>query len=159
MPLLSRRPTLLKKPILAVLMVALVATVALADLTPWKDYELSEAVWSVSTIKVDSNMGEAYLEGIKRTWVASNEVSKKLGQIEDYKIYLSDLPDSGQFNMMLVVKFKSTGELGPNKARYDAFMKEWGEARDKETTDFAQKNYPAMREITGQYLMREVTLK
>jgi hypothetical protein len=159
MPLLSRRPTLLKKPILAVLMVALVATVALADLKPWKDYELSEAVWSVSTIKVDSNMGEAYLEGIKRTWVASNEVSKKLGQIEDYKIYLSDLPDSGQFNMMLVVKFKSTGELGPNKARYDAFMKEWGEARDKETTDFAQKNYPAMREITGQYLMREVTLK
>jgi hypothetical protein len=150
---------LLKKSTLAVLMVALVATVALADLTPWKDYELSEAVWSVSTIKVDSNMGPAYLEGIKRTCVASNEVAKKLGQIEDYKIYLSDLPDSGQFNMMLVVKFKNTGDLGPSKARYDAFMKEWGEARNKETTEFAQKNYPAMREITGQYLMREVTLK
>jgi hypothetical protein len=38
-------------------------------------------------------------------------------------------------------------------------MEEWGEARDKETTEFAQKNYPAMRKITGQYLMREVTLK
>jgi len=150
---------LFKKSTLAVLMVALVATVALADLTPWKDYELSEAVWSVSTIKVDSNMGPAYLEGIKRTWVASNQVSKQLGQIEDYKIYLSDLPDSGQFNMMLVVKFKNTSDLGPSKARYDAFMKEWGEARNKETTEFAQKNYPAMREITGQYLMREVTLK
>jgi len=37
--------------------------------------------------------------------------------------------------------------------------KEWGEARNKETTEFAQKNYPAMREITGQYLMREVTMK
>jgi hypothetical protein len=150
---------LLKKSALAVLMVALVATVALADLTPWKDYELSEAVWSVSTIKVDSNMGPAYLEGIKRTWAASQEVSKKLGQIEDYRIYLSDLPDSGQFNMMLVVKFKNTGDLGPSKARYDAFMKEWGEARNKETTEFAQKNYPGMRQITGQYLMREVTLK
>lgn len=150
---------MLKKSTLAVLMVALMATAALADLTPWKDYELSEAVWSVSTIKVDSNMGDAYLEGIKGTWVASNEVAKKLGQIEDYKIYLSDLPDSGQFNMLLVVKFKNTSDLGPSKARYDAFMKEWGEARNKETTAFAQKNYPAMREITGQYFLREVTLK
>jgi hypothetical protein len=149
----------LKKLTLAVLMVAIVATVALADLTPWKDFELSEAVWSMSTIKVDSNMGPAYLEGIKGTWVASNEVAKKLGHIEDYKIYLSDLPDSGQFNMILVVKYKNTADLGPSKARYDAFMNEWGEARNKQTTEFAQKNYPALRQITGQYLMREVTLK
>jgi hypothetical protein len=148
-----------KKSALTVIMLALAASVALADLKPWKDYQLSDAVWSISTIKVDSNMGEAYLEGIRGTWVASNEVSKKLGQIEDYKIYMSDLPDSGQFNMMLIVKFKNTADLGPNQARYDAFMKEWGEARDKETTEFAQKNYPAMRKITGQYLMREVTLK
>ena len=148
-----------KKSALTVMMLALAATVALADLKPWKDYQLSDAVWSISTIKVDSNMGEAYLEGIKGTWVASNEVAKKLGQIEDYTIYMSDLPDSGQFNMMLVVKFKNTADLGPSQARYNAFMKEWGDARDKETTEFAQKNYPAMRQITGQYMMREVTLK
>ena len=148
-----------KKSALTVLMLALAATVALADLKPWKDYQLSDAVWSISTIKVDSNMGEAYLEGIKGTWVASNEVAKKLGQIEDYKIYMSDLPDSGQFNMMLIVKFKNTADLGPSQERYNAFMKEWGETRDKETTEFAQKNYPSMRQITGQYMMREVTLK
>lgn len=143
----------------AFLVCALVAAVALADLTPYKDYDVSDAVWSVSTIKVDANMGDAYLEGIKRTWVASNTVAKKLGQIEDFKIYRSDLPESGQFNLMLVIKYKNTGDLGPDKARYEAFMKEWGEARNKETTDFAQKNYPAMRQIVGQYLMREVTIK
>lgn len=141
------------------LALALVATVALADLTPWKDYDVSDAVWSVTTVKVDSNLGDAYLEGLKRTWVASNEVGKKLGQIEDYKIYRSDLPDSGQFNLMLVVKYKNTADLAPSKARYDAFMKEWGEARDKETTEYAQKNYPAMRKIVGEYLMREITIK
>jgi hypothetical protein len=104
-------------------------------------------------------MGDAYLEGIKRTWVASNQVAKKLGQIEDFTIYRSDLPESGEFNLMLVVKFKSTADLGPSRARYEAFMKEWGEARNKETTEFAQKNYPAMRKITGQYQMREVVVK
>ena len=60
---------------------------------------------------------------------------------------------------MLVVKFKNTADLAPDKAKYDAFMKEWGEQRDKETTEFAQKTYPKMREITGDYLMREITLK
>ncbi len=104
-------------------------------------------------------MGDAYLEGIKNTWAASVEVSKELGHIESWSIYRSDLPQSGDFNLLLFVKFANTSDLAPNKQRYDAFMKEWGEARDKETTEYAQKNYPGMRELTGEYLMREITLK
>ncbi len=59
------------------------STVAWADLEPRKDYETSEAVWSVTTIKVLPNMDDAYLEGIAKTWVSTNEVAKKLGQIEE----------------------------------------------------------------------------
>ena len=139
-------------------MAILFATSANADLTPWEDYEVSEAVWSVSTIKVDPNMGDAYLEGIKKTWVASNEVAKKLGQIEDYSIYRSDLPQSGDFNLLLIVKFANTADMAPNKARYEAFMKEWGAMAD-ETSEYAQKNYPGMREITGQYNLRKIEIK
>lgn len=147
------------RSILASLSLLVFSTAALADLTPWKDYDVSDAVWSVSTIRVDPNMDDAYLEGIKKTWVAGNEVSKKLGQIEDYWIFRSDLPQSGDFNLMLVVKFASTADLAPSKARYDAFMKEWGEKMAKESTEYSQKNYPAMRTITGQYNFREITLK
>jgi hypothetical protein len=32
------------------------------------------------------------------------------------------------------------------------------ELSDK-TSDYAKKNYPGMREITGEYLMREITIK
>ncbi len=130
-----------------------------ADLTPWADYEPSKEVWSISTIKVKSNMGDAYLEGIANTWVEGNEAAMKVGQIEDYWIYRSDLPDSGDFNLLLVVKFADTEALAPSKARYDAFMKEFTQKRSDESTEFAQKNYPAMREITGQYIMREIKLK
>jgi len=136
----------------------LFASSASADLTPWEDYEVSEAVWSVTTIKVDPNMGDAYLEGIKKTWVASNEVAKKLGQIEDYSIYRSDLPQSGDFNLLLIVKFANTADMAPNKARYEAFMKEWG-PQAEETSEYAQKNYPGMREITGQYNLRKIEIK
>ncbi len=141
------------------LSIALGSTAAFADLEPWKDYTVSDAVWQVTTIKVHSNMDDAYLEGLKKTWVASSEVAKKLGQIEEYHIYRSDLPESGAFNLMLVVKFKNNEMLGPNKARYEAFMKEWGEERNKKTTDIAQHAYPAMRDITGDYNMREITIK
>lgn len=146
-------------PIVTTLAAWLLAAPAFADLTPWKDYEPSESVWQVTTVKVHPNMGDAYLEGIRDTWAASNEVAKNLGQIEDYWIYRSDLPSSGDFNLLLVVKFADDEALAPNKEQYDRFMKEWGEKRDKETTEYAQKNYPAMREITGSYRLREIKLK
>ena len=132
---------------------------AFADLEPYKDYDVSDAVWSVTTVRVDANMDDAYLEGIKNTWASGNKVAKDLGQIESWSIFRSDLPQSGDFNLLLIVKFANTADLAPNKERYDAFMKKFGEARNKETTEYAQKNYPAMRELTGQYLMREITLK
>lgn len=135
------------------------STVALADLEPWTDYETSEAVWSVTTIRVAPNMDDAYLEGLAKTWVSTNEIAKKLGQIEDYHIYRSDLPQSGDFNLLLVVKFKNTSDLAPNKARYDAFMKELGKEESDKVTEYSQKNYPAMREIVGEYQVREITLK
>jgi hypothetical protein len=134
------------------------SSLAYADLEPFKDYSVSDSVWSITTIKVHSNMDDAYLEGLKRTWVESNEVAKKLGQVEEYHIYRSDLPESGSFNMLLVIKFKNNESLAPNKARYDAFMKEWGAERNKKMTDTAQHDYPGMRDITGEYNMREITL-
>ena len=132
---------------------------AVADLEVYKDYDISDAVWSVTTVKVDSNMGDAYLEGLRHTWAAGNEVSVKLGHMESYTIFVSDQPASGEFNMLLLVKFANTSDLAPNKERYEAFMKEWGKARSKESTEFAQKNYPGMRTITGEYNFREVKFK
>jgi hypothetical protein len=146
------------KVILLTIAAAFGSTVVYADLEPYKDYSISDAVWSVTAIKVHSNMGDAYLEGLKKTWVESNELARKLGQIEEYHIYRSDLPDSGTFNLLLVVKFKNNEALAPNKARYEAFMKEWGAERNKKTTETAQKDYPGMRDITGEYNMREITL-
>lgn len=135
------------------------ASPVFADLEPWTDYEVSDAVWLVTTVKVDANMGDAYLEGIKQTWAASNEVAKELGQIEEYSIFRSDLENSGSFNLLLVIKFANAADLAPNKERYEAFIEAWGQANADASTDYAQKNYPGMRELTGEYMMREITLK
>ena len=136
-----------------------VASMAWADLTPWEDYEPSDAVYSVTTVKVDSNMGNAYLEGLRDTWIPGNKIAQELGQIESWRIFRSDLPESGDFNLILVVKFANTSDLAPNKAAYDAFMAKYTQEASDAATDYSQKNYPAMRELTGQYLMREITIK
>jgi hypothetical protein len=144
---------------LAAVAVAFGSSAAQADLEIYKDYTLSDAVWTVTTVMVKPNMIDAYLEGLKETWVSGNETSKSLGQMEDYEIYVSELPGSGDFNVLLITKFKNDEQLAPNKERYDAFMAKFGAARVKETTEKAQRDYPAMREITGDYRLRKITLK
>jgi len=131
---------------------------AAAQLEPWKDFDVSDSVWEVTMIKVHPNMTEDYLEGIRDTWAAANKIAMKLGHIEDYTIFSSTLPSSGDFNLMLVVKFENGEAMAPNKARYDAFMKEWG-ASNQERSRKISKDYPGMRGITGQYALRELTIK
>ena len=135
------------------------SSLAYADLEQYKDYTLSDSVWSVTTIKVHSNMDDAYLEGLKKTWVNSTSWPQPPARSRSITAYPSDLLKKRQsWNMLLIIKFKNNEALAPNKARYEAFMKEWGAERNKKMTDTAQHDYPGMRDITGEYNMREITL-
>ncbi len=134
------------------------AASASAQLKPFEDYEIGESVWNVTTVKVDSNMGDYYLEGLRDTWVASNEVAKRLGHIEDYAIVVSEMPASGEFNMMLMIKYESISDLEPSQEKYEAFMEAWGDENDEMVREKVQ-DYPGMREITGEYLMRDISMK
>jgi hypothetical protein len=143
---------------LALVVALCFAQPAFAQLKPYTDYDTGAAISQVTTVKVDANMINYYLEGIRSTWVASSEAAKKLGQIESYSVYVSDLPQSGDFNVVLVTRVKSASDLEPSKARYDAFMKAWGEANEKKTQETV-KSYPGIRKITGEYHLREITFK
>ena len=134
------------------------ASLAVADFEPWTDYELSEGVTNVTTVKVDSNMIDNYLEGLSQSWAPANDIAKELGHIEGYWIHVSQLPNSGDFNVVLGVDFKDSAALQPDKAKYDAFMKKWGEANQARSDELV-KMYPDIREIVGEYNMRSVKFK
>ena len=133
-------------------------SIASADLEPWKDYDISEGVSNVTTVKVDSNRIDTYLEGLSKTWAPANEVAIKLGQIESYGIYVSELPNGGDFNVILVVRMKDASALQPSKERFEAFMKAWGE-ENQAVNDEIVPTYPGIRTIVGEYLVREITFK
>ena len=146
------------KLLLATVLLSLFSSTAMAQLDPFTDYDISDELWNITLIQVDPNMGDDYLEGLRDTWVAANKVAMELGQIEDFHIFRSQLPQSGDANLFLVVKFPNSDSLDPNKEEYDKFMKAWGDANESKTREIT-KNYPAMRKITGEYLTREITIK
>ncbi|MEM9378092.1 MAG: hypothetical protein AAGA72_17885 [Pseudomonadota bacterium] len=145
------------KALIAAATFAGLCSTASAQLNLYEDYDIGEAVWEITPVKVDANMGDYYLEGLRSTWIDANEISKSLGHIEDYKIMGSVTPENGNFNMLLMVKYKSMAEMVPSKEKYDAFMAAWGDAKVDESRE-TSKTYPELREIKGQYLMQEVMM-
>src|SRR6185503_19743233 len=118
----NKGKTMRARVALFALALGLISGPVLADLEIYKDYDVSDSFWSVQTVKVKSNMIDAYLEGLKKTWMSGCTVTKSLGQVEGCKIFVSDLPDTGDFNVMLVTIYKNDEMAAPNKARYDAYV-------------------------------------
>ena len=124
----------------------------------YDDYDLGSEIMVITTVKVDANMEDVYLAGLSHSWVKAVKIQKELGSIKGWKIYRSDLPMSGDFNMVLVVTMANSADMEPNKARYEAFMKKWSESDQKMSNEVTAK-YPEVRTLTGEYRMREIIMK
>jgi hypothetical protein len=133
-------------------------TLAQERLEVYQDYDLGTEITVMTTVNVDANMGDIYLAGLRNSWVKAVNFQKELGSIKDWKILVSDLPQSGEFNMILMVMFDSAADLEPSKKKYTAFMKKWSEEARKQSNQISAK-YPEVRTITGEYRMREIILK
>jgi hypothetical protein len=46
-----------------------------ADLDPFYDYDVGEGVINVTTVKVDANIIDKYLEGLSKTWAPANDTA------------------------------------------------------------------------------------
>jgi len=134
------------------------SVVAKDRLEVYEDYDLGTEIMTVTTVKIDPNMGDVYLAGLSQSWVKAVKIQKDLGYIKDWKIYGSDLSVSGDFNMLLMVTFDSAADLEPSKKKYAAFMKKWSEKDEKKSNEISAK-YPEVRTLTGEYRLREIIMK
>lgn len=135
-----------------------IATPAAAQLTVYEDYTPSDEVVEMTLVKVDSGMMDTYFEGLRGTWVEANEVAKGLGHIMDYGIWAVPYGDDEGFNLILTIRMANTGDTGPSKERYDAFMKAWGEANIEQSNKTVRDLYNKIRTIKGVYLLREIDI-
>ena len=138
---------------------AVFATPASAQLQPWEDYEASDSVWIVTHVDLDPGTFGIYLEGLKSTWIAANEVAKELGQIEDYAIYSNQFGGADEFDLVLVVQMASTDDIAPNRQRYEEFLEAYGKANIDQANETVLELYNKIRRIQGNYLLRRIDVK
>ncbi len=137
----------------------MIAAPASAQMQVFEDYEPSDAVYEMVTVNIEPGEFETYLENLKETWVQGNEIAKRLGHIEDYAIYANPNGAGEALDMVLMIKYSSTTDLAPSKERYQAFMREWGKQREESSQKTVREVYNNIRELTGQYHLREIILK
>ena len=133
------------------------AVPASAQMELYEDYMPADEVVELTFVKVDEGQLETYLEGLKSTWVAANELQKKLGYVSSYAIYAVPYGDN-EFNMVLRVSFPNTEMLGPNKARYMKFLDEYGKTKIDQSNKTVLELYNRIRKIQGTYILREMKL-
>jgi hypothetical protein len=125
----------------------------------FKDYVPSKAVWNVTMVNVVPARIDDYLGGLKQSWVAGCEISKKMGVIEDCSIFVSQTSAAGPFNVMLVQKFVSSAMMEPDEARYNKFMAEFRAGLAKDKLDELVEGYQEFRTFHGELNFRRVEWK
>ena len=114
-------------------------------------------VWNITMVKAKYGMGDEYLKGLAKTFKGTLDAAKKENLILDYKILLGDAATPHDFDILLMVEFK-------NMAAFDNLREKADPIADKILGSEEVQRQGAIkrmeiREIMGNKLMREVTLK
>ncbi len=114
-------------------------------------------VWTITMVKAKPGMGDDYLKTLAKIYKSTNDEMKKQGLIMDYKVLLGNDANPQDFDIMLMVEFK-------NMAAFDGLREKADPITDKILGSEEVQRQGAIkrmeiREIMGNKLMREVTLK
>mgnify|MGYP001326104416 CR=1 FL=1 len=142
-----------------IIMIALISINALYA-QRGETWDASESVYAVSTIDLEPNIDAQYLNQLKRTWYNNMEVFKSEGLIEEFHIYKSINQYDGDFDLLLLVKYKNLAILDSNPKN----NKIWKKAQDKARKVISQEEqqnitatFPKLRTILDQKFMREIS--
>ena len=114
-------------------------------------------VWTITMVKTKAGMTDDYLKALAKIYKSTNDELKKQGLIMDYKILIGNDATPQDFDILLMVEFK-------NMAAFDNQREKTDPIADKILGSEEVKRQGAIkrmeiREILGNKLMREVTLK
>jgi hypothetical protein len=114
-------------------------------------------VWTITLVKTKAGMTDDYLKMLAKIYKATNEEAKKQGIIMDYKILLGDDSSPQDFDILLMQEY-------PNMAALDGVRDKLDPINNKIVGSMEAQRQGAVkrmevREIMGNKLMREITLK
>jgi len=114
-------------------------------------------VWTISMIKTKPGMADDYLKNLAQAYKATNEEAKKQGIIMDYKILLGNDSTPQDFDILLMQEFKNMAAFDGLREKTDPIAKKLIGSEDVQRQGAVKRM--EIREIMGNKLMREITLK
>jgi hypothetical protein len=115
------------------------------------------SVWNLTMVKAKYGMGDDYLKGLTKSFKGTLDEAKKQNLIMDYKILIGDSANPQDYNILLMVESKNMAALDNTREKFDPIARKVEGSPDQQR-DTATKRLE-IREIMGDKLMREVTLK
>ena len=115
------------------------------------------SVWDITMVKTKPGMDDQYLKGLAKTFKGNLDEAKKQNLIVSYKILIGSAATPNDFNIMLMVESKNMAALDNAREKFDPIaQKIEGSVAQQEQTMVKRLD---IREIIGDKLMREITLK
>ena len=114
-------------------------------------------VWAVTMVKVKPGMGDDYLKTLAKIYKSTNDEMKKQDLIMDYKVLLGNDATPQDFDILLMVEFKNMAAFDNQREKTDPIADKILGSEDAQRQGAVKRM--EIREIMGNKLMREVTLK
>ena len=114
-------------------------------------------VWTISMIKTKPGMADDYLKNLAQIYKAVNDEAKKQGIIMDYKILLGNDATPQDFDILLMQEFKNMAAFDGLREKTDPIARKLIGSEDVQRQGAVKRM--ELREIMGNKLMREITLK
>ena len=133
------------------------AWACVASAEPYVDYTPQKGVWHVTSVRVDPNHIDDYVTGLKKSWVAAEEISKRHGLIDSYEIKIKLNASDGQANVLLIEHYPSLAALEPDQARDQAMQREAYAAVPKAAGEAMVAGYDKYRVFVGDDYWTDIT--
>jgi len=114
-------------------------------------------VWTISMVKTKPGMADDYLKNLAQIYKAVNDEAKKQGIIMDYKILLGNDSTPQDFDILLMQEFKNMAAFDGLREKTDPIARKLIGSEDVQRQGAVKRM--EIREIMGNKLMREITLK
>ena len=114
-------------------------------------------VWQITMVKTKPGMSDDYLKGIAKTFKGSLDEAKKQNLILDYKILIGDAASPQDYDILLMVESKDMAALDNAREKFDPIERKISGSPDVQRANATKRL--EIREILGDKLMREITLK
>jgi hypothetical protein len=115
------------------------------------------SVWDVTMVRTKYGMDDDYLKALGKVFRAVNDEAKKEGLIIDYKILLGAPANAQDYNILLLTEYKNMAALDGLRDKLDPINAKLVGNEDVQRQGVIKR--AEVREILGDKLMREITLK